>query len=61
MFQLFQEVAQITDPKILDTKLADYQTRTSDLWDQLMGLELQLVDQLEVSYLLWTVIRYPQS
>ncbi|XP_046348948.1 dynein regulatory complex subunit 3-like [Haliotis rufescens] len=45
--RLFQEVAQITDPKILDTKLADYQTRTSDLWDQLMGLELQLVDQLE--------------
>ena len=29
-------------------KIADFNGKVSELWDDLMGLELQLVDQLEV-------------
>lgn len=32
--------------------MAEYQAKVNVLWDTLMGLELQLVDQLEVGLLL---------
>ena len=38
----------ITDNKMLETLLGEYSEETTKLWDTLMGLELQLVDQLEV-------------
>lgn len=38
----------ISDAKVLDSKLAEYDDDISKLWDTLMGYELQLVDQLEV-------------
>uniref|UniRef100_A0A0B6Y849 Uncharacterized protein n=2 Tax=Arion vulgaris TaxID=1028688 RepID=A0A0B6Y849_9EUPU len=33
--------------KFIDHKVTEYNNMISDLWDKLMGLELQLVDQLE--------------
>ena len=48
MFQAFAELNQITDQTVLDTKVRDYNKEVDELWDKLMGLELQLVDQLEV-------------
>ncbi|XP_064595278.1 dynein regulatory complex subunit 3-like [Liolophura sinensis] len=45
--KVFQEVGQIGDQKLLEARIADYNKEVSDLWDKLMGLELQLVDQLE--------------
>ena len=39
----------MTDQKELEDKVAEYNSKVSELWDTLMGLELQLVDQLEVS------------
>lgn len=54
--QVFQEVGQIGDQKLLEAKIADYNKEVSDLWDKLMGLELQLVDQLEVGFFLFLVL-----
>ena len=34
---------------MVDNKLQEYNDQVTGLWDKLMGLELQLVDQLEVS------------
>ena len=48
--QAFAELNQITDQTILDNKVTDYNKEVSELWDKLMGLELQLVDQLEVLF-----------
>lgn len=50
LFQAFAELNQITDQSLLDTKVRDFNKEVSELWDKLMGLELQLVDQLEVRY-----------
>ena len=38
----------MTDTKMVDNKLQEYNDQVTALWDKLMGLELQLVDQLEV-------------
>ncbi len=46
--QLWLELVQITDLKIQEEKIAEYNLRTTGLWDALMELEMQLVDQLEV-------------
>ncbi|KAK3578006.1 hypothetical protein CHS0354_037388 [Potamilus streckersoni] len=43
----FQELGQISDSTLLDTKVKEFNTQVSELWDKLMGLELQIVDQLE--------------
>ena len=48
VLQLWDEVNQISDSKVLEMKIADFNGKVSELWDALMGLELQLVDQLEV-------------
>ena len=45
---MFLELQQMTDPKILETKVGEYNACVTELWDKLMGLEMQLVDQLEV-------------
>lgn len=44
---MFQELAQITDPKVIEQRVGDYNTVVTELWDKLMGYEMQLVDQLE--------------
>ena len=49
VLQLWDEVNEISDSKMLEMKIADFNGKVSELWDTLMGLELQLVDQLEVS------------
>lgn len=41
------ELGQVTDPKLMEQRVSEYNTRVTELWDKLMGLELQLVDQLE--------------
>lgn len=38
----------MSDSKMLEQYAKDYNDRIQELWDKLMGLELQLVDQLEV-------------
>lgn len=45
--QLFEELPQLTDTKILETKMADYHKEVSDLRDKLMSFEMQIVDQLD--------------
>ena len=47
---MFAEVTQINDQNQLTNKIEEYNKEVSVLWDKLMGLELQLVDQLEVKY-----------
>ena len=46
---MFAELNHITDNNLLDLKVKDYNKGITDLWDTLMGLELQLVDQFEAS------------
>ncbi|KAK3789570.1 hypothetical protein RRG08_016249 [Elysia crispata] len=45
--RIFVEMVQMTDTKMVDNKLQEYNDQVTALWDKLMGLELQLVDQLE--------------
>ncbi|XP_067937680.1 dynein regulatory complex subunit 3-like [Watersipora subatra] len=45
--QLFVELQGDQDPQVIETKVAAYNTKVTEVWDKLMGLELQLVDQLE--------------
>nr|KAG5697853.1 hypothetical protein BaRGS_017110 [Batillaria attramentaria] len=45
--KMFADLSQVTDPKLLETRIQEYNTRVTELWDKLMGYELQLVDQLE--------------
>lgn len=42
---------QITDSNLLDQRVKEYNKEVTDLWDKLMALELQLVDQFEVHFL----------
>lgn len=46
---MLQEMSQMSDPKMLEQCVKDYNDRIQDLWDKLMCLELQVVDQLEVT------------
>ena len=39
---------QTSDQKSLDALMEDYNKEVAKLWDSLMGLEMLLVDQLEV-------------
>jgi len=44
---IFIELQHMTDPKMQEGKVQEYNNSVTGLWDKLMGLELQLVDQLE--------------
>lgn len=48
-YEVFNELMLITEQKVLEVRLHDLTEELSEMWDSLMGLELQLVDQLEVS------------
>lgn len=43
-------MSQMSDHKMVEQYARDYNDTIQVLWDKLMGLELQLVDQLEVIY-----------
>lgn len=45
--RMFTELGQVTDPKMMEQRVSEYNNHVTELWDKLMGLELQLVDQLE--------------
>ncbi|XP_077305649.1 dynein regulatory complex subunit 3 [Lithobates pipiens] len=45
--EMFDELSQITDQQIIDTKSLQYSQDIAQLMDSLLMLELQLVDQLE--------------
>lgn len=45
--KVFGELNHITDSALLDTKVKEYNKEITELWDKLMALELQLVDQFE--------------
>lgn len=45
--KLFMELQADHNAAAVESKVADYSAQVSELWDKLMGLELQLVDQLE--------------
>ena len=40
----------MTDSKMVEAKVTEYNNMVTALWDKLMGLELQIVDQLEVTF-----------
>jgi len=46
--QMFGEMNHMTDTGLLDQKVKEFNKEVTELWDKLMALELQLVDQLEV-------------
>ncbi|XP_052781894.1 dynein regulatory complex subunit 3-like [Mya arenaria] len=45
--RVFAEMNHITDSALLDQKVKEYNKEVTELWDKLMALELQLVDQFE--------------
>ncbi|XP_052068480.1 dynein regulatory complex subunit 3-like [Mytilus californianus] len=45
--KVLQELTQISDQRLLEQQVSDYNKVIAELWDKLMGYELQLVDQLE--------------
>lgn len=48
LLQAFLDYANSTDPNLLETMMKEITEQITKLWDALMGLEMQLVDQLEV-------------
>ena len=48
LFQVFLELVNCTDPDNSEKRTAELSSSITSLWDILMGLEMQLVDQLEV-------------
>ena len=48
MLQLWHELANVQDSAILEERVADFNQKVNQLWEDLMRLEMQLVDQLEV-------------
>jgi len=44
---IFIELQHMTDSKMVEAKVTEYNNMVTALWDKLMGLELQIVDQLE--------------
>ena len=52
---MWQELGGLTDPAVLEDKVADYNVKVNQLWEDLMCFEMQLVDQLEVwmTCLIW--------
>ena len=46
---MLSEIVQIGDARIIDTKMIEIQEELNSLWDVLMGYELQLAEQLEVT------------
>ncbi|XP_076809798.1 dynein regulatory complex subunit 3-like [Clavelina lepadiformis] len=45
--KLFSELLTSNDPDIQEQKVSEYNSEVSQLWDTVMGFEMQLVDQLE--------------
>jgi len=45
--KLWLELNQISDQKVMEMRIAEYNQQTTELWEALMLLEMQLVDQLE--------------
>ncbi|CAG5115260.1 unnamed protein product [Candidula unifasciata] len=45
--KLLHELESTTDMKLAESRVIEYNNMISALWDKLMGLELQLVEQLE--------------
>ncbi|KAK2169906.1 hypothetical protein LSH36_6g13046 [Paralvinella palmiformis] len=45
--KLWADLNQISDQKMLEMSIAEYNQRTTALWEMLMMFEMQLVDQLE--------------
>ena len=45
--KVFAELTTSNDAKQVEEVIAEYNRDVSDLWDKLMALELQLVDQLD--------------
>lgn len=56
VFQLWADLNQISDQKMLEMSIAEYNQRTTALWEMLMMFEMQLVDQLEVNNVFLIVI-----
>ena len=47
--QAFVDYGNTTDTNLLESMMKELNEEIRNLWDTLMGLELQLVDQLEVN------------
>ncbi|KAI0241391.1 Dynein regulatory complex subunit 3 [Lamellibrachia satsuma] len=47
--ELWNLLNTTTDSKLQEEKVSEYNEKASELWDALMGIEMQLVDQLEES------------
>lgn len=45
--RVITELGQISDPRVLETKINELQEERNNVWDVLMGYELQLAEQLE--------------
>ena len=41
-------MSQISDARVIDQKISELQEELNNVWDTLMGYELQLAEQLEV-------------
>ena len=48
--QTFEQLAAMTNEMTVEITITEYQQNVNELWDALMGFEMQLVEQLEVGY-----------
>ena len=48
VLQIFEQLAAMTNEMTVEITITEYQQNVNELWDALMGFEMQLVEQLEV-------------
>lgn len=51
MFKINEELNNTTDKQIQEAKLNEFSSEVTKLWEKLMSLEVQVIDQLEVGFL----------
>ena len=50
MLQIFEQLAVMTNEMTAEITISEYQQNVNELWEALMGFEMQLVEQLEVCF-----------
>ena len=50
---MISELISVNDHSIIENQLGELSDGITSLWDVLMSLEMQLVDQLEVRFIFW--------
>lgn len=57
MFKINEELNNTTDKQIQEAKLNEFSSEVTKLWEKLMSLEVQVIDQLEVVFFVLNIFQ----